>query len=81
MTEDVLRPVARKFGVPLKEAVALARRAAAKDWSLNQRVRAGDPAEWGDRLADERESPEEDCGRRQHGAVFAAAWSPRRSNR
>ena len=59
MTEDGLRPVARKFGVPLKEAVALARRAAQKDWSLNQRVRAGHPAEWGDRLADERESPEE----------------------
>ena len=59
MTEDRLRPVARKFGVPLKEAVALARRAAEKDWSLNQRMRAGDPAEWGDRLADERESPEE----------------------
>lgn len=59
MTEDRLRPVARKFGVPLKEAVALARRAAEKDRSLNQRVRAGEPAEWGDRLADERESPEE----------------------
>ncbi len=59
MTEDRLRPVARKFGVPLKEAMALARRAAEKDRSLNQRVRAGEPDEWGDRLADERESPEE----------------------
>ncbi len=59
MTEEGLRPVARKFGVPLKEAVALARRAAEKDRSLNQRVRAGQPAEWGDRLADERESPED----------------------
>jgi len=59
MTEERLRPVARKFGVPLKEAMALARRAAEKDRSLNQRVRADDPAEWGDRLADERESPED----------------------
>ena len=59
MTEDRLRPVARKFGVPLKEAVTLARRAAEKDRSLNQRVRAGEPDEWGDRLACERESPEE----------------------
>ena len=59
MTEDVLRPVARKFGVPLKEAMALARRAAERDRSLNQPVRSDGAAEWGERLADGRESPEE----------------------
>ena len=47
------------FHLRRKMAGLLARRAAERDWSLNQRMRADDPAEWGDRLADERESPEE----------------------
>lgn len=59
MTEDVLLPIARRFGVPLKEAAALARRAAGMDWSLNQRIRADEPDEWGDQLADEGGSPED----------------------
>jgi len=59
MTEDVLLPITRKFGVPLKEAMSMARRAAGMDWSLNERVRHDAPDEWGDQLADEGESPED----------------------
>lgn len=59
MTEEILLPIARKFGVPLKEAVSLARRAAGMDWSLNERVRADEPGEWGDHLADDGASPED----------------------
>ena len=59
MTEELLLPIARRFGVPVKEVLTLARRAAGMDWSLNQRIRADEPDEWGDQLADDRRSPEE----------------------
>lgn len=59
LTEDVLRPVARRFGVPLREALALAWRASTTDRSLNQAVRAEGDAEWIDRLADDAPTPEE----------------------
>ncbi len=59
MTEEVLLPIARKFGVPLKEAMSMARRAGGKDWSLNERVRRDSPDEWGDKLADDSDSPED----------------------
>jgi RNA polymerase sigma-32 factor len=59
LTEDVLLPVARRFGVPLREAIALAWRASTGDRSLNQTVRADGDTEWIDGLADDAPTPEE----------------------
>lgn len=67
MTEDLLKPLAQRLGVPVKEAMALARRAAGFDWSLNRPMRAGGDGEeagdggreWLDRLADDAPTPEE----------------------
>ncbi len=61
LTEDVLAPVAKRFGVPLKEAVAVARRAAGLDQSLNQRIQADEPDEWLDKVADPAPTPEEEA--------------------
>lgn len=80
MTEEVLLPIARRFGVPVKEVLTLARRAAGMDWSLNQRIRADEPDEWGDQLADEGHSPEDlvaeaSTARYRHGLIAKALAS------
>lgn len=59
LTEDLVRPLAKKFNVPLKEAMNLARRAAGMDPSLNQKVWADGELEWINHLPDGGETPED----------------------
>ena len=59
LTEDRVRPIAQRFGVPLKEAMHLARRVGRSDPSLNQHLRADSEQEWIDHLPDAAETPEE----------------------
>lgn len=59
LTEDLVRPIAKRFNVPLKEAMNLAGRAGRSDPSLNQHLRADSEQEWIDHLPDSGETPEE----------------------
>ncbi len=59
LTEEVLAPLAKRFGVPLREVMSLALRASRTDQSLNRSIAPGGPAEWIERLPDQRPSPEE----------------------
>lgn len=59
LTEDVLLPVARRFGVPLRDVLTLAWRASTGDRSLNHTLGPDTDAEWIDDLPDETPSPEE----------------------
>ncbi|MGE0734154.1 MAG: RNA polymerase factor sigma-32 [Alphaproteobacteria bacterium] len=63
LTEDVLAPLAKKFGMEMREVMALARRAAGGDRSLHEPAfRAGDNGAVPlllDRLADDAPSPED----------------------
>ena len=59
LTEDLVRPIARRFNMPLKEAMNMARRAGRPDPSLNQHVRPDSEQEWIDHLPDAGETPEE----------------------
>ena len=58
-SEEVQRALSKRFGMPLKEVLALVRRSAGRDQSLNRRIVAQEPEEWLDRLADPRPSPED----------------------
>lgn len=77
LTEDVVRPLAQKFNVPLKEAMNMARRAAGRDPSLNQSYLADDGQEWLQNLPDDRETPEDavaaESEARFHKDVIAGA--------
>lgn len=63
LTEDVLRPIARHFGLSLKEITALAGRSQRKDPSLDETVRGDQDGRrggsWLDRIADEGPTPEQ----------------------
>ncbi len=58
-SEDVLGPLARRFGMPLKEAVSLALRAARRDSSLDAEATGAGGESWLERLADPAPNPEE----------------------
>ncbi|MHA1538467.1 MAG: sigma-70 family RNA polymerase sigma factor [Alphaproteobacteria bacterium] len=58
-SEDVQRALSKRFGMPLKDVLALVRRSAGHDHSLNRRMEADEPGEWLDRLADPGPNPEE----------------------
>ncbi|MDJ0893700.1 MAG: RNA polymerase factor sigma-32 [Alphaproteobacteria bacterium] len=58
-SEDVLGPLAKRFRMPLKDAVSVALRAAGRDQSLNQPISGDSGEEWVERLADGRPNPEE----------------------
>lgn len=62
--EDLIRPLAKRLGVPIKDALAMAARVARFDPSLNHPIAAGpggdgNDEEWVDRLPDAGASPEE----------------------
>ncbi len=62
--EDVIRPLAKRFGVPIKDALAMAARVARFDPSLNHPIAGpasddGRREEWLDRLEDASASPED----------------------
>jgi RNA polymerase sigma-32 factor len=59
LTEDLVRPIAKRFNIPLKEAMNLAGRAGRSDPSLNQHLRDDSEQEWIDHLPDSGETPEE----------------------
>lgn len=59
LTEDLLAPVAKRFGVPVRDVMALAWRAARFDQSLNQPVRRDGSEEWLTHVADQDPSPED----------------------
>ena len=59
LSEDLVRPIAKRFNVPLKDAMNMARRAGRSDPSLNQHLRADSEQEWIDHLPDAGETPEE----------------------
>lgn len=58
-SEEVQRALSKRFGMPLKDVLALVRRSAGHDYSLNRRVAANAPEEWLDRLADAKPDPED----------------------
>lgn len=59
LSEDVLRPLAERFRVPMREVLALARRAAGFDRSLDQPPGAGGAGARLPELADPAPNPEE----------------------
>ncbi len=59
LNEEVLAPVAKRFGVPLREVMALAGRAARGDLSLNRPVAHDGPEDWLQRLPEPGPSPED----------------------
>ncbi|MCZ6860214.1 MAG: RNA polymerase factor sigma-32 [Alphaproteobacteria bacterium] len=58
-SEEVQRALSKRFGMPIKDVLALVRRSAGHDHSLNRRLTAEEPEEWLDRLADPHPNPEE----------------------
>lgn len=58
-SEEVQRALSKRFGMPLKDVLALVRRSAGHDHSLNRRIVAEEPEEWLDRLADPQPNPED----------------------
>lgn len=59
LSEEILAPLAKRFGLPLKDARALARRTAGRDQTLD-RIATGEGGEsWLDRLVDPRPSVED----------------------
>lgn len=61
LNEDLIAPIARRLGVPLKDAMTMAARVAGFDQSLNERAVADSPEELIDRLPDDTPSPEDDA--------------------
>lgn len=59
LNEEVIAPIARRLGVPLRDAMALAARVARFDQSLNERASDEGRDELIDRLADDMPSPED----------------------
>jgi len=57
--EEILAPLAKRFQMPLRDVVSLARRAAGRDHSLNQQAAGVGAEDWLERLADPRPSPED----------------------
>ncbi|MEE8443962.1 MAG: RNA polymerase factor sigma-32 [Alphaproteobacteria bacterium] len=57
--EDVLAPLAKRFGMPLRDVAALARRVMRGDYSLNRPTGGDDGDEWIDRLPDRTPTPED----------------------
>ena len=58
-SEEVQRALSKRFGMPLKDVVALVRRSTGHDHSLNRPIGAQEPEEWLDRLVDPQPNPEE----------------------
>lgn len=58
-SEDILGPLAKRFGMPLKDAVSVALRSAGRDLSLNAHVSGESGEEWVERIADTQSTPEE----------------------
>ena len=58
-SEDILGPLAKRFGMPLKDAVSVALRSAGRDLSLNAQVSGESGEEWVERIADTQSTPEE----------------------
>ncbi len=58
-SEEVQHALSKRFGMPIKDVLALVRRSAGHDHSLNRRLTAEEPEEWLDRIADPHPNPEE----------------------
>ena len=58
-SEEVQRALSKRFGMPLKDVIALMRRSAGHDLSLNRPLVAEETEEWLDKLADSQPNPED----------------------
>jgi RNA polymerase sigma-32 factor len=57
--EEFLSPLAKRFGMPLKEARTVAMRASSLDQSLNRPIGRNDPEEWLAQVPDQQPTPED----------------------
>ena len=57
--EEFLAPLAKRFGMPVKEARAVAMRASGIDQSLNRPIGRDDPEEWLAQVPDQQPTPED----------------------
>jgi RNA polymerase sigma-32 factor len=57
--EEFLAPLAKRFGMPVKEARAVALRASSLDQSLNRPLGRDDPEEWLSQVPDQQPTPED----------------------
>lgn len=57
--EEFLSPLAKRFGMPLKEARTVAMRASSLDQSLNRPIGREDPEEWLAQVPDQQPTPED----------------------
>jgi RNA polymerase sigma-32 factor len=59
--EEFLSPLAKRFGMPLKEARTVAMRASSLDQSLNRPIGRDDPEEWLAQVPDQQPTPEDNA--------------------
>ena len=70
LSDDMAERLSKRFGIPVPDVFAMARRVAGSDWSLNTRPGEQAKEEWLDRMADERANPEEALAAKSEGRFW-----------